>query len=271
MSITQSAILQKKKSLHKPPLPKTPLKKESPPRNNKFQNGSDDSSANIVQLIPSVKLRKTGYRDSLIAEDIDNKNIANADEPTNELQSLMARRRAMFEHKDQEEVKPKPKPKPKPPKPASENIKQEEDKENETKLRSNSGSDASDETKDILTNSNKDIVCRDSRGEPKLCVLPTLESLGKPPPKCPKPEHLSKLLENYDSNRVVMSPRRSTLNRLENNNSLQVGKLWFCASHFTMFKSQSFKGIYQGFKLEFPSGGFNPRDIYVHWAVWIKP
>ena len=166
-----------------------------------------------------------------IAEDIDNKNTANADEPTNELQSLMARRRAMFEHKEEEEMKPKPKPKPKPLKPAPENIKQEEDKENETKLRSDSGRGVTDESKDILTDSNKKIVCHDSRGEPKLCVLPTLESLGKPPPKCPKPENLMKLLENYDSNRIVMSPRRNTLNRLENNSSL--GKLCFCASHLT--------------------------------------
>ena len=232
MSITQNAILEKKNSLHRTPPPKAPqaVKKASPPRNNKFQKRSDDPSA-IAQLIPSVKLRKTGFRDSLIAEDIDNKNTANADEPTNELQSLMARRRAMFEHKEEEEMKPKPKLKPKPLKPAPENIKQEEDKENETKLRSDSGRGVTDESKDILTDSNKKIVCHDSRGEPKLCVLPTLESLGKPPPKCPKPENLMKLLENYDSNRIVMSPRRNTLNRLENNSSL--GKLCFCASHLT--------------------------------------
>ena len=242
MSITQNAILEKKNSLHRAPPPKAPARNASPPRNNKSQNRSEDPSSNIAQLIPSVKLRKTGFRDSLIAEDIDNKNIANADEPTNELQSLMARRRAMFEQKEEEEVKPKPKPKPKPPKLAPENIKEEEDKENEPKLRSNSGSDACDERKDILTDSNEKIVCRDSRGEPKLCVLPTLESLGKPPPKSAKPEHLLKLLENYDSNRIVMSPRRSTLSRLENNSSH--GKLWLCAYHFchcTMFKSQSFK------------------------------
>ena len=238
MSITQNAILEKKNSLHRAPPPRAPAKTASPPRSNKFQNRSDDPS-NIAQLIPSVKLRKTGFRDSLIAEDIDNKNIANADEPANELQSLMARRRAMFEHKEEEEAKPKPKPKPKPLKPAPENMKQEEDKENETKLHSNSGSDACEERKDILTDSNKNIVCRDSRGEPKLCVLPTLESLGKPPPKSPKPEHLLKLLENYDSNRIVMSPKRSTLSRLENNSSL--GKLWFFTFLFAMFKSQSFK------------------------------
>ena len=228
MSITQNAILEKKNSLHRAPPPRAPVKKESPPRNNKFQNRSDDPSA-IAQLIPSVKLRKTGFRDSLIAEDSDNKNTANADEPTNELQSLMARRRAMFEHKEEEEVKPKPKPKPRPPKPAPENIKQEENKESETKLRSNSSSDVTDVRKVTLTDSNKNIVCRDSRGEPKLCVLPTLESLGKPPPKHPKPEHLTKLLENYDSNRIVMSPRRNTLSRMENNSSL--GKRCFCASH----------------------------------------
>lgn len=230
MSITQNAILEKKNSLHKAPPPKAPVRKASPPKNNKFQNRNDDPSANVVQLIPSVKLRKTGFRESLIAEDIDNKNIANADEPTNELQGLMARRRAMFEQKEEEEVKPKPKPKPKPPKPASENIKQEEDKENETKLPSNSGSNDFDERKDILTDSNKNVVYRDSRGEPKLCVLPTLERLGKPPPKSPKPEHLSKLLENYDSNRIVMSPKRGTLSRLENNSSL--GKLWSCKGKF---------------------------------------
>lgn len=231
MSITQNAILQKKNSLQRAPPPRAPAKNASPdPRNNNFQNGNADPSA-IAQLIPSVKLRKTGFRDSLIAEDIDNKNTANADEPTNELQSLMARRRAMFEHKEEEAVKPKPKLKPKPPKPAPENTKQEEDKENEAKLRSDSGSDAADESKDNLTVSNKKIVCLDARGEPKLCVLPTLESLGKPPPKCPKPEHLTKFLEPYDSNRIVMSPRRNTLNSVENNSS--VGKLCFCASHLT--------------------------------------
>lgn len=222
MSITQNAILEKKNSLQRAPPPKAPVKKASPSQDNKFQNRSDDPPA-IADLIPSVKLRKTGFRDSLIAEDIDIKNTANAAEPTNELQSLMARRRAMFEHKEEEEVKPKPKPKPKPPKPAPENIKRKEDKENETKLRSDSGSDSTDQSKDILTDSNKNIVCRDSRGEPKLCVLPTLESLGKPPPKCPKPENLTKLLENYDSNKIVMSQRRNTLSRLDNNSSL--GKL----------------------------------------------
>ena len=233
MSITQNAILEKKNSLHRAPPPKAPAKKASPPRNNKFQNRSDDPSA-IAQLIPSVKLKKTGFRDSLIAEDIDNKNTANADEPISELQSLMARRRAMFEQKE-EEVKPKPKPKPRPPKPSPENIKQEEDKENETKVCSDSGSDAADESRDILTDSNKNIVCRDSRGEPKLCVLPTLESLGKPPPKCPKPQNLTKLLENYDSNKIVISPRRSTLNRLENNSIL--GKLLHCILCSLLFRS----------------------------------
>jgi len=234
MSITQNAILQKKNSLQRAPPPKAPAKNVSPsPRNNNFQNRNDDPSA-IAQLIPNVKLRKTGFRDSLIAEDIDNKNTANADEPaTNELQSLMARRRAMFEHKEEEAVKPKPKLKPKPAKPAPENINQEEDKENENKLRSDSDSAATDESKHILAHSNKKIVCLDSRGEPKLCVLPTLESLGKTPPKCPKPEHLTKLLENYDSNRIVMSPRRNTLNRVENISS--VGKLLFLC--FSLDKS----------------------------------
>ena len=220
MSISQSAILEMKNSLHRAPPPKAPVNKPSKlPLSNAIQNkGNPDE---ITRMIPSVKLRKTGFRDSLIAEDVDNKNTASTGEPKNELQSTLARMRAKFEQPEEEEVKPKPKTKPK-PRAMQENIKQE-DKENETKPRSGSCGDDADESKNIKTDSSKNVVVRDSRGEPKLCNLPTLESLGKPPSKCPKPGHLVKLLEKYDSKSIVTAPRRNTLSRPINMNG--VGKL----------------------------------------------
>lgn len=220
MSITQNAILEKKHSLHRAPPPKAPVNKPSSPMKSAVQNRGNDAPP-ITQLIPGIKLRKTGFRDSLIAEDIDNKNTANTDDgPTNELQSTLARMRAKFEHTEEpEEMKPKPKPKPK-PRPSTENVKQQEDKESETKIHSGSCSDDSEESKNILTDSNKNLVRRDSMGQPKLCNLPTLESIGKPPPKCPKPDHLLRLLEKYDSNSIVMARRRNTLNRPINENSI---------------------------------------------------
>lgn len=220
MSITQNALLEKKHSLHRAPPPKAPVNKPASPIKNAVQNRGNDA-APITQLIPVVKLRKTGFRDSLIAEDIDNKNTASTDDgPTNELQSTLARMRAKFEHTEEsEELKPKPKPKPK-PRPSTENVKQQEDKENETKTRSGSCSDDAEENKIILTDSNKNLVRKDSMGQPKLRNLPTLESIGKQPSKCPKPDHLLRLLEKYDSNSIVMAPRRNTLTRPINDNSI---------------------------------------------------
>lgn len=112
----------------------------------------------------------------------------------------------------------------------SENIKEEEDKENEFKLRLNFGSDVCDERKDILIDLNEKIVCRDFRGELKFCVLLIFESFGKLLLKFFKFEYLLKLLENYDSNRIVMLLRRSILSRLENNSSF--GKFWLCVYYF---------------------------------------
>ncbi|PFX30798.1 hypothetical protein AWC38_SpisGene4425 [Stylophora pistillata] len=208
MAVQLNEILQKRGSLHRAPPPRAPSNKPPPAtRNTPIPN--KDTEVNIAQLIPGVKLRRTGMRDSLIAEDADNKHVVDTIEPENELQSVIAKRRALFEQKD-EEVKPKKPPKPK-PKPSVNNHKQ--DKENqETKSRSDSAcSISSGEDKDVLTDSNRNVVCRDSKGDPKLSNLPTMESLGKPPAKPSKPDSLAKLLEKYDRKSVVMAPRRNTL------------------------------------------------------------
>lgn len=208
MAVQLNEILQKRGSLHRAPPPRAPSNKPPPAtRNTPIPN--KDTEVNIAQLIPGVKLRRTGMRDSLIAEDADNKHVVDTIEPENELQSVIAKRRALFEQKD-EEVKPKKPPKPK-PKPSVDNHKQ--DKENqETKSRSDSAcSISSGENKDVLTDSNRNVVCRDSKGDPKLSNLPTMESLGKPPAKPSKPDSLAKLLEKYDRKSVVMAPRRNTL------------------------------------------------------------
>lgn len=215
MAVQLNEILQKRGSLLRAPPPRAPSNKPPPTtRNTPVPN--KDTEVNIAQLIPSVKLRKTGMRDSLIAEDADNKHTVDNThtlgntEPENELQSVIAKRRALFEHKEEEEAKPKKPPKPK-PKPFVDNHKQ--DKENqETKSRSGSAcSTSSVENKDILTDSNRNIVCRDSKGDPKLSNLPTMESLGMAPAKPSKPDSLAKLLEKYDRKSVITAPRRSTL------------------------------------------------------------
>ena len=216
MAVPLNEILQKKGSLHRTPPPRAPSNKPPPAtRNNPIPN--NNTEVNIAQLIPGVKLRKTGMRDSLIAEDVDNKHTADTDEPENELQSIIAKRRAMFDHKEEAEVvKPKKPPKPR-PKPSVDNHKP--GKENlQTKQRSGSTcSDSSGENKDIiLTNKNRNVVCRDSRGDPKLCNLPTMESLGKAPAKPSKPDSLLKLLEKYESKSVIMAPRRSVLQSSSN-------------------------------------------------------
>ena len=108
------------------------------------------------------------------------------------------------EEKEEEEIKSRPKPKPR-PKPHLEG------KENERKL-SSSFDDTSKEDKENLIDV-RNVMCRDSRGEPKRSFLPTLESLGKPPAKPVKVEGLGKLLQKYSRADIVIVPQRITWTR----------------------------------------------------------
>ena len=103
--MSPSDILEIKNSLQRAPPPKVPVNTPSSPLSNAIQNKGNP--VEITRLIPSVKLRKTGFRvrDSLIAEDVDNKNTASTDEPPNELLSTLARMRASFKYNEEEEVK----------------------------------------------------------------------------------------------------------------------------------------------------------------------
>ena len=211
MTIELSELQKQMHSLRRAPppkAPKAPSNTASLPRMNRpFQ--SQDNSPPITQLLPGVKLKRTGLRNSLIAEDVDNKHTrlnSSTDEQENELLSAIAKRKAKVEQAEaaDDEIKPKPKPKVK-PKPHL------NDKPN----------DSVKENKETCTDVNKNEFSRDSKGEPKLCILPTLESLGKPPAKPAKTETLVKLLENYSRADIVIARRRSTLNRntvlIENN------------------------------------------------------
>lgn len=204
MSIQLNELQEKKHSLRRAPAPRAPSIK---PSLNKKPLQNQDSDTPIAQLIPAVKLKKTGFRDSLIAEDVDNKHIAlntSTDEPENELLSAIAKRRAKFEKIEdkKEEIKPKPKPKPK-PRP------QHEDKEKGRNL--SSSSDESGKDTGNSTDENKNVLCRDSKGEPKLRILPTLDSLGKPPVKPVKPGNVVELLGKYNRANIVIARRRTML------------------------------------------------------------
>ena len=213
MNLTE--LQQMKGSLRRAPPPKAPPNKASLPRN--IASPNTDNLSSITQSITGVKLKPTGFRASLIADDGDFKAIGHADddEPENELLRKIKQRRALVEQteqKEEEEIKPRPKPKPK-PKPHLES------KENERKL-SSSSDDSAKENKENSIDVNRNVVCRDSRGEPKLSFLPTLESLGKPPAKPIKVEGLEKLLQKYSRADIMIAQRRSTLTR---NNESSIG------------------------------------------------
>ena len=209
MSFSTNELQEKIRSLQRAPPPKAP----SNVRTGSLQRKLSEEKNDITQLIPGFQLKRTGFRESLIAEDVDNKHTSKrTDEPENELFKAIEKRRKQCEQHtplEEEEIKedkPKLKPKPKPfPRPSS--------KDKQRSL-SSSSDDSAKEKKENSTDENKNLVNGDAHGEPRLCILPTLESLGKPPSKPPKQGNLRMRLEKYTRADIVIArPRNSILNR----------------------------------------------------------
>ncbi|XP_068676077.1 DNA ligase 1-like [Montipora foliosa] len=210
MSFSTNELQEKIRSLQRAPPPKAPSKVRSGSLQRSLseeKNGMSD----IAQLIPGFQLKKTGFRESLIAEDVDNKHTSKrTDEPENELFKAIEKRRKQCEQHvplEEEEIKEdKPKLKPKPlPRPSI---------KNKQRSLSSSSDESAKEKKENSTDENKNLVNGDAHGEPRLCILPTLESLGKPPSKPPKQGNLRMRLEKYTRADIVIArPRNSILNR----------------------------------------------------------
>ncbi|XP_074611971.1 uncharacterized protein LOC141866376 isoform X4 [Acropora palmata] len=211
MSISMNELQERRRSLQRAPPPKAPRvlpKSETVPR--KTSTEDTNGIADFAQLIPGFQLKKTGMRDSLIAKDVDNQHVNKKnEEPETELMKAIRRRKEQVGDIEEETKSNKPKPKPKPkvqPRPTP-------------KKRSPSSS-SEDSVKEIPPQVNKNSGNGDPHGEPRLRNLPTLESLGKPPVKPVKPEHLVKLLANYSRGDIVIARRRTTLNRSITNSTV---------------------------------------------------
>ncbi|XP_015776805.1 PREDICTED: DNA ligase 1-like [Acropora digitifera] len=210
MSISMNELQERRRSLQRAPPPKAPRvlpKSETMPK--KTPTEDTNGIADFAQLIPGFQLKKTGMRDSLIAKDVDNQHVNKKnEEPETELMKAIRRRKEQVGDIEEETKsnKPKPKPKPKVPRPTP-------------KKRSLSSS-SEDSVKEIPPQVNKNSGNGDPHGEPRLRNLPTLESLGKPPVKPVKPEHLVKLLANYSRGDIVIARRRTTLSRSITNSTV---------------------------------------------------
>lgn len=207
MSISTNELQERRRSLQRAPPPKAPRalpQSQTMPR--KRSTEDTNGIAGFAQLIPGFQLKKTGMRDSLIAKDVDNQHVNKKnEEPENELMKAIRRRKEQVEELEEEPKSNKPKPKPKPkiqPRPTP-----------KKRSASSSSEDSVKENKEIASPVNKNSSNGDPHGEPRLRNLPTLESLGKPPVKPVKPEHLVKLLANYSRGDIVIARRRTTLNR----------------------------------------------------------
>lgn len=130
----------------------------------------------------SVHLRKTGKRESLIAEDMDR-------DKENELSSVFAKRKMFDQGSEKAVTLPRIAPKP-------------NRKVSDGDTRRSSSSSASENSMD-----NNGNILKGS-GAPTLRPLPTLQSIGRNPPAKPnKPPILSLKLKKYKNHQVILSPK----------------------------------------------------------------
>ena len=197
-NFTKELIARQKNSLHRTPPPRPPQGKS----NNVIQDTENETQTPPFQF----KLKKTGFRESLISDDLVIHKDVVSGEPPSEVQTVIAKRRAMFEAQEPNVgVKPKPKPKPKAVVRSG-----KEEKAYIIKPRTDSCSSNSEQT-EMENDAGENVVFDDARVGTTLQPLPTLQCLGKPPPKRPKPVHLRSSLEKFNKDNIVVAPRRATL------------------------------------------------------------
>ena len=185
MSALQEELLQKAKSLKRAPPPKVP---------GPVVNGSKpEPQIPGVFDIKSVHLKKTGFRKSLIEADFPGLK-EHGEKESNELNSLLAKRKAKFEATPEEDEKPKIKPKPM-PKPRARTLSKGEKESEEM---------SSEKVDDIIQDVNENRLSSTDKMKP----LPTLQKIGsKPPQKAPKPSNLKEHLARYSERNIVRCPR----------------------------------------------------------------
>lgn len=175
MALSPDQLSAQLKSLKRGPAPKAP--------------GPTSPTSPVAGMgaidLHSIKLRKTGMRESLIETE---EHAITSDE----LSNVFAARKKMFEQGSQ---KPATMPRPARPRKSSE--------EEIQKPRS-------DSVPDRMTDSNENVV--NKGGTLKLRPLPTLQSLGlKPPQKPPKPLILTmKIEKKYKNHKVMIAPKVKT-------------------------------------------------------------
>lgn len=162
------------------------------------------TSQPLVTGIMSVKLRKTGMRNSLIEADFPGHKEESKENKSNELASKMAQMKAKFESPPEEAESPRPiKPSIK-PKPMRGRRPSEDDKENNPAPTPNLG------TEDKVT-LDRPISSSDNKMRP----LPLLQKLGPAPPKLPKPAHLKDCLAKYTESDIVKYPRTNPVQEVD--------------------------------------------------------
>lgn len=188
MALSPQELSNSLKHLKRAPAPKVP--------------GGSSGSGAPDQIGPinlnSIKLKKTGKRESLIEED--SMALSHGKENSqDELNSFFKNRLAKFEHQEETPKKhsslPRVMPKPKYRRTSSEGSEEEQAKR-ESFPQSEKSSD------------NNGNIVRGS-GIPKMKYLPSLKSIGKiPPPKPTKPLILAmKLQKQYKNHKVIIAPR----------------------------------------------------------------